>query len=140
MAYFGGDGIRGSVSVCDAEQHLPCQEDVRLCKVDGWMVSDRGFGWLLPRASVVYRIQRECNDELSVWLFGGRVYRAVAQTFAFVLFDSHISYRIWRLSRQMIAFLWKLPVKPVLESNQDAEKLKCILNFIFKTSVWRVPK
>lgn len=71
----GVNGIRGSVSSCDAKQHFCREEDDRVCKDGGWLVSNRGFNGLLRRHFAGFHIQGVCNDGLPIGLLGGWIYQ-----------------------------------------------------------------
>lgn len=71
----GGDEISVSVSTCDAEQHLQGQKSECVCKNDGRLVLDRGSNRLLREASAGFHLHGECNNDTSIQLSGGPIYR-----------------------------------------------------------------
>lgn len=64
----------------------------------------------------------------------------LAKTVAFVLFEACNNYRIWRLSRRMIAFMQKLSLKPVLRHDRNVEELTHSLSLKSETYIRQLPQ
>lgn len=62
----------------------------------------------------------------------------VAKTDTFALFDAYETYRIWKLSSEMIEFMRRLSLKPVLLSDQNVKEFEYILELIFGTKFLRL--
>lgn len=62
-----------------------------------------------------------------------------AKTVEFILFDAYNNYRTRKLSRQMIAFMRKLSLKPILGSERNVEEFEYNLNLIYEMDFRRLP-
>lgn len=57
-----------------------------------------------------------------------------AKTATFILFDASKNFCLWRQSRQMMDFHWKLNLKPVGGSDRNIEEFKCVMGMIEETN------
>lgn len=126
--------------MCDAEKHLGFQKDGLVCKIDSRLVSNRGSDEFLRRAAEGFHRQgRALTDAHSgYWVIGYA--KLVAKTVALLVYDAYENYRRWRFLRQLIGFMQKLSLKPVLGSERNVEEFEYILNRISRTDFRHLPQ
>lgn len=124
--------------MCDAKQYFRCQENDRICQVDGQMNSSRGSDGLYIELQLVFTYKGSAILDPQSGYWGLRYTKLVTNTVAFVLFDVYDNYRIWRLSRHMIAFMQRLSLNPVQGSDKNPEEFVYILSLECETDSWRI--